>query len=95
MAADPVPEPEVYAVVDPREIALWLAPPEGSAMNSLRGVVDEIQPGPPSGDRLRVSLATRPPVVAELTWAAPEKLGLAPGVQVFATFKATGVRVFP
>ena len=60
----------------------------------LPGAVIELTPEPPSGDRVRVALATRPPLVAEITHAAAERLGLAPGVPVFASFKATGVRVF-
>jgi molybdate transport system ATP-binding protein len=85
---------EVFAVVDPRDITLSIARPSGSAQNVLRGPVEEIQPEPPHGERLRVSLATRPPLVAELTRAAAERLGLGAGAEVYATFKATGVRLF-
>jgi molybdate transport system ATP-binding protein len=85
---------EVFAVVDPREITLFLERPAGSAQNVLRGPVEEILPEPPHGERVRVSLATRPPVVAELTRTAAERLGLEPGTEVYAAFKATGVRLF-
>ena len=85
---------DVMAVVDPRDITLSRERPSGSAQNVLPGAVIELTPEPPSGDRVRVALATRPPLVAEITHAAAERLGLAPGVPVFASFKATGVRVF-
>jgi molybdate transport system ATP-binding protein len=85
---------EVFALVDPRDITLSLERPSGSAQNVLHGPVEEIQPEPPHGDRLRVSLATRPPLVAELTSAAADRLALRPGAGVYAAFKATGVRLF-
>jgi len=87
-------EGDVFAVIDPREITVSLDPPHGSARNVLRGPVADLQPEPPSGERVRVGLATSPPLVAELTRAAVEQLRLAPGVEVTATFKASGVRVF-
>ena len=87
-------ESDVFAVVDPREITLSLAPPSGSAQNVLRGAVEDIQPEPPGGERLRVSLATRPPLVVEVTRPAAEQLRLALGLEVYAAFKATGVRLF-
>jgi molybdopterin-binding protein len=40
---------------------------------------------------VRVALDTRPPLVAEVTRGAAASLGLAPGVLVYAAFKATGV----
>ena len=85
---------EVFAVVDPREITLSIERPLGSAQNVLRGAVEEVLPEPPHGERLRVSLATHPPLVAELTHAAGERLGLGAGTEVYASFKATGVRLF-
>ncbi|MEO5618189.1 MAG: ABC transporter ATP-binding protein [Candidatus Eisenbacteria bacterium] len=93
-AAECIHDGDVFAVVDPREITLSLAAPQGSARNTLRGAVADLQPEPPSGERVRVAITTQPPLVAELTRAAVERLGLVPGRQVTATFKATGVRVF-
>ncbi|HTO92330.1 MAG TPA: ABC transporter ATP-binding protein [Candidatus Sulfotelmatobacter sp.] len=87
-------EGEVFAVVDPREITISLELPEGSAQNVLPGRVEDLQPEPPGGERIRVSLASRPPLVADLTRAAVDRLRLAPGREVYASFKATGVRVF-
>jgi molybdate transport system ATP-binding protein len=85
---------EVFALVDPREVTLSLERPAGSAQNVLHGEVEEIQPEPPHGERVRVSIATRPPLVAELTRAAAERLALENGTPVYAAFKATGVRLF-
>lgn len=85
---------DVMAVVDPRDITLSREAPTGSAQNVLPGAVVELTPEPPSGDRVRVAVATSPPLVAEITHAAANRLELAPGITVFASFKATGVRVF-
>jgi molybdopterin-binding protein len=42
---------------------------------------------------VRVSLATTPPLIAEVTREAVEALGLKPGLPVYASFKAAGVVV--
>ncbi len=94
VASDVEHEGAVFAVVDPREITVSLDPPKGSAQNVLLGRIVELEPEPPSGERVRVALATTPPIVAELTRAAVESLGLREGREVVATFKASGVRVF-
>ena len=94
VAADVEHDGAVFAVVDPREVTVSLDPPHGSAQNVLVGPVIELEPEPPSGERVRVVLATTPPMVAELTRAAVESLGLREGREVIATFKASGVRVF-
>jgi len=94
LAADSDLEGDVFAVVDPRDITLALERPAGSAQNVLRGPVDEVEPEPPHGERVRVSVASRPPLVAELTRAAAERMGLRNGIEVYAAFKATGVRLF-
>ena len=94
VAAGTEHEGDVFAVIDPREITVSLEPPQGSAQNTLRGMVADLMPEPPSGERVRVGLATSPPLVAELTRASVDQLRLAPGVLVTATFKASGVRVF-
>ena len=94
-----VPDPghggPVRLVVHPHDIVLSTQPPAGSARNVLRGAVEEIVPEPPGGERLRILLATRPGLAAQITREASEALGLAPGAQVFASFKATGVLVLP
>ncbi len=91
---DPGGEGEAFAVVDPREITLSRAAPAGSAQNVLRATVIELVPSPPLGERLRVALDSAPPLVAEITREAADALGLRPGLEVHAAFKATGVKVF-
>ena len=83
-----------YLTVSPREITLFRARPDGSAQNVFAGVVQEIVPEPPGGERLRVVLDTQPRLVAEVTREAVADLALAEGTAVFATFKATGVHVY-
>jgi molybdate transport system ATP-binding protein len=72
---------------------LSLERPHGSARNVFEGTIEEIAPEPPAGDLVRVSLATRPPLIAEVTRQAVEALGLRIGLMVFASFKASGVLV--
>jgi molybdate transport system ATP-binding protein len=84
-----------FVAVSPREITLYAAAPTaGSAQNVFRGPVVEIVPEPPFGERVRVVLGTRPPLVAEVTQAAVDRLGLAVGTQVYASFKATAVSTY-
>ncbi len=85
----------VTLIVRPRDISISREPPAGSPRNVFAGVVDELIPEPPAGELLRVSLATEPPLVAEVTREAADALGLGPGMRVFASFKATGVDVIP
>jgi molybdate transport system ATP-binding protein len=91
---DPGGDKDVFAVVNPREISLFLAPPEGSARNCFRGNVVELIPEPPDGQRVRVVLGSTPPLVAEITEQAGRQLGLREGMEIYAAFKATGVEVF-
>jgi molybdate transport system ATP-binding protein len=88
---DPGGDEEVFAAVGPREVTLHLEPPAGSALNVFEGPIEELVPEPPFGERLRVSLATRPPLVAEVTRHSAEALKLSPGQRVYASFKATAV----
>jgi molybdopterin-binding protein len=80
-------------VLPPAEVELHLRrPPEGSAQNVVEGVVEAIAI---DGQRARVRVAGRPPVQAEITLSSADRLALRPGVQVWASFKAVGVRVEP
>ena len=58
------------------------------------GPIVELAPEPPSGERVRVVLGTRPPLVAEVTREAVAGLGLREGMVVYASFKATGIRTY-
>ena len=80
-------------VVRPREITLSAERPAGTARNVFEGTIDELAPEPPAGDLVRVSLASTPPLIAEITRQAAEAMALAPGARVFASFKASGVEV--
>ena len=90
-AVDPGGDGEVFVAISPREIVLSLERPAGSARNIFEGPISEIAPEPPAGERVRVAIASAPPLVAELTRSAVADLGLVPGGRVFAAFKATGV----
>jgi len=91
LVADPGDGDELHLVLHPHEITLSLARPEGSARNVLRGEVQEVIPEPPAGERVRVLIASEPPLVAEVTRNATEALGLRPGMTIYAAFKATAV----
>jgi molybdate transport system ATP-binding protein len=85
---------DLFVAVDPREITLHTHRPEGSAQNVFVGPILELAPEPPGGERVRVVLGTRPPLVAEVTRDAVQTLGLAEGTSVHASFKATGIRAY-
>jgi molybdate transport system ATP-binding protein len=92
--SDPGEPGEVYVTVDPRQITLHHHRPEGSAQNVFSGPILELAPEPPSGERIRVILGTRPPLVAEVTREAVATLSLREGMTVHASFKATGTRTY-
>ena len=91
---DPGGDEEVFVAVGPRDVTLHLEPPSGSAQNVFYGPIEEMVPEPPYGERLRVVLASDPPLVAEVTRHSAELLELAPGKPVYATFKATAVTTY-
>jgi molybdate transport system ATP-binding protein len=93
LLASPGTDGEATAIVNPREITLTLERPSGTARNVFVGVIEELVPEPPNGERVRVSVLSHPPLTAEVTRQAVEALGLAPGIRVFASFKAAGVAV--
>jgi molybdate transport system ATP-binding protein len=80
----------VTAIVRPTDVTLSLEPPESSARNVFRGAVRSVAS---DGERARVRLATEPPLVAEVTPASVERLGLRDGVEVWASFKAVEVEI--
>jgi molybdate transport system ATP-binding protein len=84
---------DVAVLVRPRDIALARERPSGTARNVFAGAIEELVPEPPDGALVRVALATAPRLTAEVTREAVRELGLAPGVRVFASFKASGVSV--
>jgi ABC-type sulfate/molybdate transport systems ATPase subunit len=80
----------VGVVVYPWDVALSQARPDGSALNALTGPVRRIAG---VGNRVRVTVGSDPPIVAEVTDQSAARMGLAPGVGVVATWKATGTRI--
>ena len=84
----------VSASVHPWEVALEPAGegPRGSAQNRLRGRVVSVVP---LGSRVRVALETPQLLSAEVTEPAIRSLGLAPGTEVVASWKATATRLAP
>lgn len=81
----------VGALVHPWEVALSLADdgPAGSALNSVTGEIDSVVV---IGNRARVRVGA---LTAEVAAASAERLGLARGKRVSATFKATATRLIP
>jgi molybdate transport system ATP-binding protein len=84
-----VAEGAVSLVVYPWEIALAREAPRDSAINHVEG---EIRSLVSVGNRVRVRVG---PLTAEVTAASAERLGLAEGQRVVASFKATGARLLP
>lgn len=83
---------DVVAVFRPSAVALFRDPPAGSPRNVLAGTVAELAP---TGERVRVRVDARPPLVAELTAEAAASLGLRVGEPVHAVVKATEIEVVP
>ena len=83
---------QVFAAVHPRAVALHRHRPEGTPRNSWPGTADALEV---IGDRVRVRMTGRVPIVAEVTPAAASELRLADGGPVWATVKATEVTVYP
>jgi molybdate transport system ATP-binding protein len=81
----------VTAVVHPWDVTLEpLGAPAGSAQNRLAATVLTLTP---AGNRLRVGLQASQPLAAEITAAGAQQLGLQPGSEVLATWKATATRL--
>jgi molybdate transport system ATP-binding protein len=80
----------VGVAVPPWEVSLSPGRPYGSARNALAGPISRIAG---VGNRVRVTVASRPPIVAEVTDESVRQLGLAPGEPVVASWKATCTRL--
>jgi len=84
------PVADVRATLNPAEIALHTEEPHGSPRNVFRGEVEEVAT---VGGRARIRLRTAPPLVAELTTGSVDRLGIAPGRNVWASCKAVEIRL--
>lgn len=80
----------VGVVIYPWEVALSTEPLDGSPRNTLAGRVSRVTG---VGNRVRVTVASTPAIVAEVTDESIERLGIRPGVHVVASWKATGTRL--
>ena len=78
------------ALAQPSAVVLHRAMPQGSARTVLSGPVSELRA---LGGRVRVVVASTPPVTAEVTVASAAALTLADGGVVWASLKATEVRL--
>ncbi|MCZ7536933.1 MAG: ABC transporter ATP-binding protein [Acidimicrobiia bacterium] len=83
---------DVIAIVHPHAIALHRSNPDVSARNVWATTVESLDL---EGDRVRVRLTGPVDLVAEVTPGAVTDLALAPGLEVWASVKATEVQVSP
>ena len=79
----------VGVVVYPWDVSLAREHADDSALNVVHGEVGSLVE---VGNRVRVRVGD---LTAEVTSASAERLGLARGGRVYATFKATGTRLVP
>jgi molybdopterin-binding protein len=94
----------VLLCLRPEDVTLWSGDDPGrgerpgpggalsSARNRLPGRVSRVTP---SGPLVRVSVDCGVPLVALITRASAEQMGLAVGRPVVATFKATAAHLIP
>ncbi|HCO03668.1 MAG TPA: ABC transporter ATP-binding protein [Actinobacteria bacterium] len=80
----------VGVVVHPWDVSLAAVRSFASALNELTGPIVRMAP---LGNRVRVTVGSRPAIVAEVTADSSARMGLAPGRQIVATWKATGTRL--
>jgi molybdate transport system ATP-binding protein len=83
---------DVWAGVRPRSVALHRERPDGSPRNTWSCRIESLDV---ERDVLRVVLAGKPSLVAEVTAEAFTELALRPGDAVWASVKATEIEVFP
>jgi molybdate transport system ATP-binding protein len=83
---------DVFAVIHPRAVAIHKVRPEGSPRNVWPGRASHIEL---LGNRVRVRIEGQVPLVAEVTPSALRELDLIEGGEVWLSFKATDVGVYP
>ena len=82
---------DVVAILRPADVTLHTTEPAGgSARNIFHGYVSSVSL---DGERARVLVDAQPPVVAEVTLGSVDRLGLHPGLEVWATAKAVEVQI--
>ncbi|TMG05239.1 MAG: ABC transporter ATP-binding protein [Chloroflexi bacterium] len=92
LAAPESGEGDVFAVIHPRAVALYLARPEGTPRNVWRARAEDLDL---RGERVRVRLSGPVPLVAEVTPSAVRDLRLDAGAEVWVAVKATEISVYP
>lgn len=92
VAAADAGEGDVFAVIHPRAVSLFLTRPEGTPRNVWRGETENIDL---HGERVRVRVNGPVPLVAEVTPSAVRELHLQSGAPVWIAVKATEVSVYP
>ncbi len=83
---------DVLITIHPRAVSLHPAQPHGSPRNTWLTTVAAVEP---LGDTTRILLAAPLPISVDITPASTASLGLAPGVQIWASVKATEIRASP
>lgn len=82
----------VLVAIRPAAVALHTSRPSGSPRNVWEATVADLEE---FGERVRVRLEGPVPLVAELTTAGLDALGVVPGSLVWASVKATGLTAYP
>jgi molybdate transport system ATP-binding protein len=82
----------VYVAIQPRSVSIYRTPPEGSPRNVWSG---RIRGADFLGDRVRLHVDGRVPLVVEVTPAAVSELGLQTDVEVWTSVKATDLSTYP
>jgi molybdate transport system ATP-binding protein len=80
-----------FVAFAPADVTLSAERLPGSAQNAFAGTMVEVLPLP---DRLRVTLDAGALIVAEITREGGARLGLEPGRRLWASVKATAIRVY-
>jgi molybdate transport system ATP-binding protein len=82
---------DVIGTLRPSDVVVHAAAPGPiSARNVWRGAIEDIAI---YGERVRVRIASQPPLVAEVTAGSMNQLGLVRGTEVWASFKAVEVGI--
>ncbi|MGH8827715.1 MAG: ABC transporter ATP-binding protein [Jiangellaceae bacterium] len=82
----------VHVAFAPAAVTLSPKRPVGSARNAWPGRVHDLEP---HGDLVRVTIDGPVPLLADITPLAVAELSLGPGVELWASVKATEVSVYP
>lgn len=92
VVADDVPDGPATAVIRPTAVTLHRERPSGSARNVFEGTIGEVTR---DENGVRVRTVTSPPLIAALTADAADELEIQVGGRIWASLKATEVRVAP